>query len=48
LADLVPQYIHAITTEETLRDQLTAICQESAQAHPRKPTITRPIDIPVA
>jgi AcrR family transcriptional regulator len=39
-ADLLPQYVEAIATGATLRDQIKAIYGASARTHARKPAIT--------
>lgn len=40
LAELLPQYLEAISTADKLRDQLKAVFQASARTHAREPTIT--------
>lgn len=40
LAEPLPEYIAAIDTEATLKEQIQAIFRASARAHARKPTIT--------
>jgi AcrR family transcriptional regulator len=39
-AELLPQYVEAIASGDTLRDQIKAIFQASARTHARKPAIT--------
>lgn len=39
-AELLPQYVEAISASDTLQDQLKAIFRASARTHARNPTIT--------